>query len=212
MTKTNRKRTRLLAWIFPPERDFLGLLRDQASLAMEAAIAFRDWIESGDARLADRVAELEDEADACRKTLGEWLSEAFVTPMNREDLDRMSRSIDEVVDYLHSTVEEIRVFAIDTDDVIRDMAAQLLWGVRDLCRAVELLPGDRAGASDYAIAAKRSENEMEKIYREGVKDLCEGGDVREILLRREIYRHLSNAADRLDEAADELWMAILKHA
>ena len=46
----------------------------------------------------------------------------------------------------------------------------------------------------------------------GVKDLLDSADMREIFLRREVYRHLSNTADRLDEAGDELRMAILKHA
>ena len=60
-------------------------------------------------------------------------------------------------------------------------------------------------ANDHAIRAKALENQVEHIYREAIADLFNGPEdihhVMEMLKLREIYRHLSNCADRGDEAA-----------
>ncbi|MCK7467184.1 MAG: hypothetical protein MZU91_02885 [Desulfosudis oleivorans] len=51
---------------------------------------------------------------------------------------------------------------------------------------------------------------MEKEYRTALGDLFEGNDPVYMLKMREIYRHLSNAADRGDEAANIISDIIVK--
>ena len=53
---------------------------------------------------------------------------------------------------------------------------------------------------------------MEHLYREGLVELFKSPDIVEILKKREIYRHLSNAADRGDEAADIISDILIKNA
>lgn len=57
----------------------------------------------------------------------------------------------------------------------------------------------------------KCEHKVEKLYRQGVNDLFEGNDIKEILKRREVYRHLSNTADRINDAADILSMIMVKY-
>src|SRR3989304_2465186 len=61
-------------------------------------------------------------------------------------------------------------------------------------------------ANDHAVRAKALENRVEHVYREALADLFQETstfeEVMEILKYREIYRHLSNAADRGDQAAN----------
>jgi hypothetical protein len=69
-------------------------------------------------------------------------------------------------------------------------------------------------ASDHAIRAKALENRVEHVYREALADLFKTpkdfeGMV-QILKLREIYRHLSNAADQGDEAADVIGDIVVK--
>jgi hypothetical protein len=55
---------------------------------------------------------------------------------------------------------------------------------------------------------------VEKVYREALADLFSDpqdlDDVMEILKLREIYRHLSNAADRGDQAANVIGDIVVK--
>ena len=80
--------------------------------------------------------------------------------------------------------------------------------------AVQRLGDHPHVANDHAVRAKALENRVEQVYREAVADLFnQPQDVAHIvamLKLREIYRHLSNAADRGDEAANTISDIVVK--
>jgi uncharacterized protein Yka (UPF0111/DUF47 family) len=69
-------------------------------------------------------------------------------------------------------------------------------------------------AIDHAQRAKALENRVEAVYREAIADLFDSADsvdhIVEMLKKREIFRHLSNAADRGDEAANSISDIVVK--
>ncbi len=71
-------------------------------------------------------------------------------------------------------------------------------------------------AGEHAQRAKALENKVEDIYREALADLFSGAEdiahVVKMLKLREVYRHLSNAADRGDEAANVIADIVVKIA
>jgi uncharacterized protein len=71
-------------------------------------------------------------------------------------------------------------------------------------------------ATEHANTARRIEHQVETTYREALAEIFqETKDVRHVmtvLKVREIYRHLSNAADRQDQAANVISDIILKIA
>jgi len=80
--------------------------------------------------------------------------------------------------------------------------------------AVDCLDDHPNVASEHAQRAKAIENRIEAVYREALADLFQGGEnikhVIKMLKSREVYRHLSNAADRVDEAANVLADIVVK--
>jgi uncharacterized protein Yka (UPF0111/DUF47 family) len=80
--------------------------------------------------------------------------------------------------------------------------------------AVNSLETHPAVANDHAQRAKALENRVENIYREALADLFRGAeDVKHIIKmmkQREVFRHLSNAADRGDEAANVIADIVVK--
>ena len=69
-------------------------------------------------------------------------------------------------------------------------------------------------ANDHAVRAKALENRVETVYREAIADLfSQPRDIEHIvnmLKLREVYRHLSNAADRGDAAANVIGDIVVK--
>ena len=51
---------------------------------------------------------------------------------------------------------------------------------------------------------------MEKAYRRAIAELFQGDDYIHMFKRREIYRHLSNAADRMANCANTLHDIVVK--
>ena len=84
----------------------------------------------------------------------------------------------------------------------------------EIYRAVSRLQDHPSVANDHAVRAKALENRVEHVYREALAELFKTpediGGVMHILKLREIYRHLSNAADRGDEAANVIGDIVVK--
>jgi uncharacterized protein Yka (UPF0111/DUF47 family) len=69
-------------------------------------------------------------------------------------------------------------------------------------------------ATEHAMRAKAMENRVERLYRQTIAALFQGPEnvehIMEMLKRREVLRHLSNAADRGDAAADIITDIVVK--
>ncbi|MEW6041789.1 MAG: DUF47 domain-containing protein, partial [Elusimicrobiota bacterium] len=76
--------------------------------------------------------------------------------------------------------------------------------------AIKTMMANPGVCSEHIIRAKKAENFVEHRYREGLVELFKSQDVVGILKKREVYRHLSNAADRGDEAANIIGDILVK--
>lgn len=196
--------------IFGRRRDFLKMLLKQAEKTEEGIAALNDFINDPSEEKGKKVESLEEEADELRRILVDELNQSFVTPIDREDIFSLSRAIDDMIDYAKSTVEEMLLFGVSTDKYLCKMSDALYSASRDITAAVRIIKSHRQTSFDHVIRAKKIENLVEHIYREALVELFKNKDVVMILKVREIYRHLSNAADRGDEAANIIGDILVK--
>jgi predicted phosphate transport protein (TIGR00153 family) len=196
--------------IFPKESNFYKMLSDQASKTLEGIEALGTFVQKQNQENTNRVREIEREADELRRILVEELHQTFVTPMDREDIFALSRAIDDIVDYANSTVDEMEIYEVSSDDYLREMVEILIKAAREISDAVKILETYPNVAMEHAVAAKSYENAMEKAYHTALAHLFKKTDTVYMLKMREIYRHLSNAADRSDEAANIICSIVMK--
>ncbi len=201
-------------WIFKKRFDFLGMLKEQAQKTHETMRALVSFMDKPGLELGKRVEDLEAEADDLRRKLIAALNASFITPLDREDIYGLSRAIDNMADYAKTTVEEAMLFEITPKEDLKEMTEALENGCGLLAEAVALLAqnGTRNHPAivEVLVKVKKIENYIEKRYRHALKDLFETSDFIAILKTREICRHLSNAADRMDEAANILGDILMK--
>jgi predicted phosphate transport protein (TIGR00153 family) len=193
------------------ESRFFEILSRQSTKTLEGLEALWKYAESGTQEDANRVRDIEREADELRRVMIEELDKTFITPLDREDIFALSRAIDDVVDYANTTVDEMEIYEVKGDEHIKEMVNILRKAARELNDAVKILKDYPRIASEQAVKAKAYENEMEKAYHRALADLFKGKDTVYMLKMREIYRHLSNAADRGDEAANIISSIVMKH-
>jgi predicted phosphate transport protein (TIGR00153 family) len=186
------------------------MLSDQASKTLEGIEALGAFVQKQNQENANRVKGIEREADELRRILVEELHQTFVTPMDREDIFALSRAIDDIVDYANSTVDEMEIYEVSSDEYLREMVEILEKAAREIIDAVKILETYPNVAMEHAVEAKSYENAMEKAYHTALADLFKKTDTVYILKMREIYRHLSNAADRSDEAANIICSIVMK--
>jgi predicted phosphate transport protein (TIGR00153 family) len=200
---------------FKPKQDkFLQLLIQHAEMTLEGMDGLEAYMKERTDEAASRVVRAEKAADEIRRILIDELHRTFVTPIDREDLFALSRAVDDVMDYAFSTVEEMQILDVEPNDYLRRMVSLLKDAATEIHLAMLRLKDNPRVASEHASRAKALENRVERVYREAIADLFSGPEeiaqVWKMLKLREIYRHLSNCADRGDEAANVIHNIIVK--
>ncbi len=201
--------------IFGKREDrFIRLLREQARTTLEGLEHLEAYMEDRNEEHARALYKAEKDADELRRILIDELNRTFVTPIDREDIFALSRSIDDVLDYAYTTIDEMELLEVEPNPFLRRMASLLREAANEIFMAMERLEHHPGVAAEHAMRAKALENRVERVYREAIADLFHGpANVEQIMYMlkvRELYRHLSNAADRGDETANVISDIVVK--
>ncbi len=221
--------TRLVDRVFPRMPDFYSLLNEQCDLVVEAMEVFVQFMENGDKALAKQVRALEKRGDVLKVRNTDILNKSFSTPMDREDIYRAITTIDHIVNYAKTTTREIEVLQVEPDKYMLELAVLLKEGAYALQRGYQKLSVNPHQAEVDSQAARKAERSSEKVYRRALGELFREDayiealaqhetDTRvaavklvlDIFKHREIYRHLSNASDRLARAGEVLHDIVVK--
>lgn len=221
--------TCLIDRVFPRMPDFYALINDQCDVLVEAMQAFVAYMEKGDKDKAKVVRAIEKRGDEIKRRNLDILNRSFSTPMDREDIYRAIITLDMGMNYAKTTTREMEALDLVPDSFMLEMVVQYHHAAEALQQGYRKLTTHPVDAELYAITARKTERNIEKIYRCAltslfdVDEMAKKLDARErgseaqamyavvaIFKRREIYRHLSNGADHLAEAADHLHDIMVK--
>ncbi|MBI4703411.1 MAG: DUF47 family protein [Deltaproteobacteria bacterium] len=193
---------------------FVDLLVQQARIGVQGIEALKCYMATGKAEEAEKVSKAEKEADEVRRILVDEINRSFVTPFDREDMYRLSRAIDDVIDYANTTVQEMHILRVEPCEPLLKLTELLLLAAQEILLATERIQDHPNVANDHARRVKKAENNIETTYRQAVAALFEKAksveDVVGMLKLREICRHLANAGDRADEAANIIADIVVK--
>jgi uncharacterized protein len=196
--------------VLPTAPDFFSLLAEQSRHVEQTVELLVEFMETGSAEIALRIRQDEHDADDVKVANIHTLNEAFSTPIDREDIYRAITDLDEIVNYCKSTVSEMVVLGLTPDKHCVEMAMHIKMGSDALYAGFSRLASQPAAAADDAAAARKAERKVEKVYRRAIAELFQGDDYINMFKRREIYRHLSNAADRIANCANTLHDIVVK--
>src|SRR3989304_10636276 len=120
---------------------FIELLIKQAEYAVEGLQTLLKYVRERDAALAQRGSEIEKEADETRRILIDELNRTFVTPLDREDIFALSLTVDDILDYAFTTVEEMSLLKVQPNQFIERMVSLLTDAAREIYNGVLRLGG-----------------------------------------------------------------------
>lgn len=201
---------RLADRFFPKAPDFFGMLVEEARQVAHGTGLLVEFMQNGDEAIGAKIKQKEHEADRTKVRNLHALNESFSTPIDREDLYRAIVHLDEILNYCKTTVYEMDDLAITPDKRCLEMAMHIKLGTDALAEGFALLAKSPAKAADAADAARKAERKVEQAYRRALGELFQGDDYINMFKRREIYRHLSNAADRMATCANTLHDIVVK--
>lgn len=191
---------------------FVELLREQASVATTAARTLSEAQRGrrGTVAVRDELVALEQHGDDTRTRLLEELARALTTPIDSEDLFRLSRSLDDVLDNLRDFAIELDCYGAEPQERFLAPLDALGQGLEELSSAIARLDDGVANVAGPARAAKKA-NDAREAFHDEMSVLLSGEEVTMTTLRdRELLRRLDVAGLRLGEAADALISGALK--
>lgn len=155
---------------------------------------------------------IEEIGDRWRGELVARLSRALTTPMDREDLFRLSRSIDDVLDNLRDFTRELALYRPSTGESFLPVLRTLVDGLPALRGAVDDLMEGPSQALSSSHQAKQVANALRERYEEQIARLFDLEFEIDVLKRRELLRRLDVVGLRFSEAADALADGALKRS
>ena len=201
---------RLFERFFPKSADFFLLLTEQSRQVEHTVGLLVDYMRDGDQAIGARIKEDEHAADKVKVNNIHTLNEAFSTPIDREDIYRAITTLDEVVNSCKDAVSEMHALGLAPDAFTFEMAQHLSHGVAALTAGYGRLSSQPVLAAEDANLARKAERKVEKLYRKALAELFQGDDYIAMFKRREIYRHLTHAAERMAACANTLHDIVVK--
>ena len=201
---------RILDRVFPKVPDFFHMLSEQTDKVTHTVDLLVAYMEHGDPKVAEALKLNVHEADLIKVRNLHELNDAFSTPIDREDIYRAIMALDDIVMYCKTTVHEMDVLGVTPDGFMRDISHCIKEGVDALANGFAKLGTTPASAAEDANVARQAERHAEKLYRAALPILFEGSDYINMFKRREIYRHLTNAAQHMALCANRLHDVVVK--
>ena len=161
---------------------------------------------------ADEIKEVEHKCDSLTHGIIQRLNRTFVTPLDREDIHALARSLDDVMDAIDASATLVRLYRLES----------VRFGARELARIISacteqvhlgLIALEQSkGLAAPAIEINRLENEADRIHQQAVTKLFD--DERDpivVMKWKEALDFLEDATDRCEDVANVLEGVMVKH-
>jgi predicted phosphate transport protein (TIGR00153 family) len=213
----------MLQWfhrLMPRQGDFFSLFERHAAVTVSAARALRQMMANGDhiKLRCQEVIALEQEADSITREMLILLRTTFITPFDRADIKSLITAMDDSVDQMQQTAKAIVQFEITAfEPEMRSMADAIVACAELVQRAVAMLSNVAANAAELneiGVQITRIEGDADDTHDRGLTRLyqkAKAGNTMEFIRGNEIYNHLENTVDRLDDVADEIQGLVIEH-
>ncbi len=162
---------------------------------------------------ADEIKEIEHKCDFLTHEIIQRLHRTFVTPLDREDIHTLARTLDDVMDAIDASATIIRLYQIKVvRPDAREQARIIMASADQVVKAMKALER-RKGVAEPAVEINRLENEADRAHQAAVRRLFEEErDPIQIMKWKEILDFLEEATDRCEDVANVLEGVVVKHA
>jgi predicted phosphate transport protein (TIGR00153 family) len=162
---------------------------------------------------ANEIREVEHKCDFLTHEIIQRLHRTFVTPLDREDIHTLARSLDDVMDAIDASATIVDLYHIDrVRQDARDLGRIIMASADQVVGALKALER-RGGVAECAVEINRLENEADRAHQGAVRRLFEEErDPVAIIKWKEILDFLEAATDRCEDVANVLEGVVVKHA
>jgi len=204
-------------WIIPQEHHFFDLLNKQADVVLKAAQAMTELVRDPE-HIVERslsLHKIENEGDALVHQISELLNLTFVTPIDHDDISKLTSRLDDIIDFIDAAATRIRLYEItQIPPQMVQLVDLLLKQVNVVHDGVHKLENrkERNTLLEKCVEVNRLENIADEITHSALAGLFKLDDIKMIMKLKEVYEHLEAATDRCEDVADIVKDVMIKYS
>lgn len=205
-----------LSWLRATDNEIIEKLQMQSANLLKGTGALLDLVSHFD-NINERKAKIKDlehEGDRITHDIYTVLDKTFVTPLDREDISKLTGSVDEILDYVDGTAERFVLFKIkQPTSYMLELSKILMSASQEVHFMMSHLRGFKNSIDlvDHCRNISKYEHEADTIYRTAIAELFETNNPIEIIKMKEIYETLEGALDRCADVSDVFEDIALKY-
>jgi len=201
--------------LIPRETKFFRMFAEVSQNVTEGARLLQDILKNP-AHMGDRLEKLqaiEHRGDEMTHAIITTLNQTFITPFDREDIHRLTSSLDDILDFVNSAGMRLRLYRIDSPPpVAAELAGLIVEQSEELAQGVSLLEQNQR-VLEHCVEVHRLENEADRVSRNAIAELFDNEkDPIRLIKMKELYEVLEMATDKAEDAANVLEAVALKSA
>ncbi len=205
-----------LSWVKSNEKIILGILDDLAKKAVETSQVlvelFSNFEKAEDYH--NKIKKLEREADGLTRSVFYELNQTFITPLDREDIQRIASKTDDVIDFIEGISGRIIRYKISSPPpYMLEIAKELSKATKEVEYMISRLKNVKGDKSiiNHCRNTSDLEHTIDDLYRTALAELFETNDAITIIKMKDIYEALETASYRCVDVADVVEDIVLKY-
>nr|AIF17926.1 phosphate uptake regulator [uncultured marine thaumarchaeote KM3_79_H02] len=203
------------SWVKSNEKEILVTLDDLAKKAVEISEALVVMLSDlKNAECHKEIHTLETQADSLVREIFYELNRTFITPLDREDMQRVASKIDDTIDHIDGISARLHSYKITTTPPYAlDIANELVKSTKEVELMTSKLRNIKNPSSmiEHCRNTSAIEHKVDDLYSLAMTKLFEGNDPIEIIKLKDIYESLETASDRCVDVADVVEDIVLKY-
>ncbi len=205
-----------LSWIRSNDKAIIDVLGEQAENLLKATSMLVELMTKYESvpEYLSKITDMEHEGDEIAHKLFNIIDQTFVTPIDREDISKLTSSMDEILDSTQGAADRLVLFKIKKPTLYMiEIAKVLLSASQEVYQAILQIRNFKRTTDlvEHCHNISKYEHQGDTVYRNAIAELFETNNPIEIIKLKEIYETLEGALDRCADVADVIEDITLKY-
>jgi len=209
----------ILSLIFPKEKQFYRMVEKQVKLVSAAIFDFNKLINRYDKltikekkKLINDISKKEKQDDILYTEMVRALKSTFITPIDREDLHKLTFSLDIIIDSLETLTLKLEAFKIKKINNSVKLQTNLLFEAFKLIEILIFSIQNESQAGRYCLQLRKMEQKGDSLYINVLKDLFKNNNMLDIIKLKDITSSLERLIDKTHEASLIIENIVVKYS
>ncbi len=190
-----------------------------AALSKKAAAYLVECLENYDPNeiemMIHKMHEIEHTADIKKHEMNDALAKAFVTPVDREDLDMLSQNLDQVTDTIEEVLQKFYIYNIQSvEPSVIEFAKKIVISCELLCKLMDEFENFKRSEKIHTLIVELNdvEEDCDRLYLSSMRALTQNpADVLTTISWRDIYECFESCADACEHVSECIGSVIMKN-